>query len=67
MTIENATQQIVSWHQGIEGYCHWINMKLSAMKNLILTLQTMIQDQKEVIEKQNELLQELTKRLIEQD
>lgn len=42
-------------------------MKLSAMKNRISTLQMMIQDQKGVIEKQNELFQELTKRLTEQD
>ncbi|MDM5235356.1 DUF3967 domain-containing protein [Bacillus cereus] len=69
MTLENATKQIVSWHQGVEV--------LPLERNEIeryeepdfnaTTLQTMLQDQNEVIEKQNELLQELNKRLVEQD
>ncbi|WP_305456876.1 DUF3967 domain-containing protein [Bacillus mycoides] len=69
MTLENATKQIVSWHQGVEV--------LPLERNEIeryeepdfnaTTLQMMLQDQKEVMEKQNELLQELNKRLVEQD
>ncbi|PEM70789.1 DNA-binding protein [Bacillus pseudomycoides] len=69
MTLENATKQIVSWHQGVEVLPldrHEVERYEEPDFNAT-TLQTMIQDQKEVIEKQNELLQELTKRLTEQD
>ncbi|EEL36793.1 hypothetical protein bcere0020_57570 [Bacillus cereus Rock3-29] len=69
MTLENATKQIVSWHQGVEILPlerHEIERYEEPDFNAT-TLQTMLQDQNEVIEKQNELLQELSKRLIEQD
>lgn len=69
MTLENATKQIVSWHQGVEVLLlerHEVERYEEPDFNAT-TLQTMIQDQNEVIEKQNELLQELSKRLIEQD
>ncbi|EEM14011.1 hypothetical protein bpmyx0001_51290 [Bacillus pseudomycoides DSM 12442] len=69
MTLENATKQIVSWHQGVEVLPldrHEVERYEEPDFNAT-TLQTMIQDQKEVIEKQNDLLQELTKRLTEQD
>ncbi|PFZ61825.1 DNA-binding protein [Bacillus wiedmannii] len=69
MTLENATKQIVSWHQGVEVLTlerHDIERYEESDFNAT-PLQTMIQEQKEVIEKQNELLQELTKRLTEQD
>lgn len=69
MTLENATKQIVSWHQGVEVLPlerHEIERYEEPDFNAT-TLQMMIQNQKEVIEKQNELLQELTKRLTEQD
>ncbi|MFD3219186.1 DUF3967 domain-containing protein [Bacillus sp. BR_7a] len=69
MTLENATKQIVSWHQGIEVLPlerHEIERYEEPDFNAT-TLQMMLQDQNEVIEKQNELLQELNKRLVEQD
>ncbi|WIY59716.1 DUF3967 domain-containing protein [Bacillus arachidis] len=69
ITLENATKQIVSWHQGVEVLPlerHEIERYEEPNFNAT-TLQTMIQNQKEVIEKQNDLLQELTKRLAEQD
>lgn len=69
MTLENATKQIVSWHQGVEILPlerHEIERYEEPDFNAT-TLQTMLQDQNEVIEQQNELLQELSKRLIEQD
>ncbi|MCM3223950.1 DUF3967 domain-containing protein [Bacillus cereus] len=69
MTLENATKQIVSWHQGIEVLPlerHEVERYEEPDFNAT-PLQAMIQDQKEVIEKQNELLQELSKRLAEQD
>ncbi|MGN4438066.1 DUF3967 domain-containing protein [Bacillus cereus group sp. MYBK69-2] len=69
MTLENATKQIVSWHQGVEVLPlerHEVERYEEPDFNAT-TLQTMIQDQKEVIEKQNYLLQELNKRLAEQD
>jgi DNA-binding transcriptional MerR regulator len=69
MTLENATKQIVSWHQGVEVLpleSYEIERYEDTDFNAT-TLQVMIQDQKEVIEKQNELLQELKKRLAEQD
>ncbi len=69
MTLENATKQIVSWHQGVEVLPlerHEVERYEEPDFNAT-TLQTMIQDQKEVIEKQNDLLQELTRRLTEQD
>ncbi|MGG0207131.1 DUF3967 domain-containing protein [Bacillus mycoides] len=69
MTLENATKQIVSWHQGVEVLPlerHEIERYEEPDFNAT-TLQTMIRDQKEVIEKQNYLLQELNKRLAEQD
>ncbi|EPF02393.1 MULTISPECIES: DUF3967 domain-containing protein [Bacillus] len=69
MTLENATKQIVSWHQGVEVLPlerHEVERYEEPDFNAT-TLQTMLQDQNEVIEKQNELLQELSKRFIEQD
>lgn len=69
MTLENATKQIVSWHQGVEVLPlerHEVERYEETDFNAT-TLQTMLQDQNEIIEKQNELLQELSKRLIEQD
>ncbi|QWG53537.1 DUF3967 domain-containing protein (plasmid) [Bacillus mycoides] len=69
MTLENATKQIVSWHQGVEVLPlerHEVERYEESDFNAT-PLQAMIQEQKEVIEKQNELLQELTKRLTEQD
>ncbi|MDA2067953.1 DUF3967 domain-containing protein [Bacillus cereus] len=69
MTLENATKQIVSWHQGIEVLPlerHEIERYEEPDFNAT-TLQTMLQNQNEIIEKQNELLQELNKRLVEQD
>ncbi|HDR7690278.1 TPA: DUF3967 domain-containing protein [Bacillus toyonensis] len=69
MTLENATKQIVSWHQGIEV----LTLERDEIERYeepdfnATTLQTMFQDQNEVIEKQNKLLQELNKRLVEQD
>ncbi|MBE7106626.1 DUF3967 domain-containing protein [Bacillus cereus] len=69
MTLENATKQIVSWHQGVEVLPlerHEIERYEEPDFNAT-TLQTMLQDQNEVIEKQNELLQKLNKRLVEQD
>ncbi|PEW95197.1 DNA-binding protein [Bacillus cereus] len=69
MTLENATKQIVSWHQGVEVLPlerHEVERYEEPDFNAT-TLQAMIQDQKEVIEKQNELLQELNKRLAKQD
>ncbi|MFK4311155.1 DNA-binding transcriptional MerR regulator [Bacillus sp. RC242] len=69
MTLENATKQIVSWHQGVEVLPlerHEIERYEEPDFNAT-TLQTMLQDQNEVIEKQNELLQELSKRLVKQD
>ncbi|MBY0596307.1 DUF3967 domain-containing protein [Bacillus bingmayongensis] len=69
MTLENATKQIVSWHQGVEvlPLDQYKVERYEEPDFNATTLQTMIQDQKEIIEKQNELLQELTKRLTEQD
>ncbi|MCC2430686.1 DUF3967 domain-containing protein [Bacillus paranthracis] len=69
MTLENATKQIVSWHQGIEVLPlerHEVERYEEPDFNAT-PLQAMIQEQKEVIEKQNYLLQELNKRLAEQD
>ncbi|EEM68640.1 MULTISPECIES: DUF3967 domain-containing protein [Bacillus cereus group] len=69
MTLENATKQIVAWHQGVEVLPlerHEIERYEEPDFNAT-TLQTMIRDQKEVIEKQSFLLQELNKRLAEQD
>lgn len=69
MTLENATKQIVSWYQGVEVLPlerHEVERYEEPDFNAT-PLQTMIQEQKEVIEKQNYLLQELNKRLVEQD
>ncbi|PFN17795.1 DUF3967 domain-containing protein [Bacillus cereus] len=69
MTLENSTKQIVSWYQGVEVLPlerHEIERYEEPDFNAT-SLQAMIQEQKEVIEKQNDLLQELTKRLTEQD
>ncbi|PFN61850.1 DUF3967 domain-containing protein [Bacillus cereus] len=69
MTLENATKQIVSWYQGVEVLPlerHEVERYEEPDFNAT-TLQTMIQDQNEVIEKQNELLHELNKRLVVQD
>ncbi|MEC3196452.1 DUF3967 domain-containing protein [Bacillus cereus] len=69
MTLENATKQIVSWHQGIEVLpLERHEVERYEEPNFNATpLQKMIQEQKKVIEKQNYLLQELNKRLAEQD
>jgi len=69
MTLENATKQIVSWHQGVEVLpLERHDVERYEESNFNATpLQTMIQEQKEIIEKQNDLLQELTKRLMDQD
>ncbi|MFF1995385.1 DUF3967 domain-containing protein [Bacillus mycoides] len=69
MTLENATKQIVSWHQGVEVLPleRYEIERYEEPDFNATTLQTMLQDQNEVIEKQNELLQELNKRLVEQD
>lgn len=69
MTLENATKQIVSWHQGVEVLpLERYEIDRYEEPDFNATpLQEMIKEQKEVIEKQNELLQELTKRLTEQD
>ncbi|HDR4909366.1 MULTISPECIES: DUF3967 domain-containing protein [Bacillus] len=69
MTLENATKQIVSWHQGVEVLpLERHDVERYEEPNFNATpLQTMIQEQKEIIEKQNDLLQELTKRLMDQD
>ncbi|CAI8812741.1 DNA-binding protein [Bacillus pseudomycoides] len=69
MTLENATKQIVLWHQGVEvlPLDRYEVERYEEPDFNATTLQMMIQDQKEVIEKQNVLLQELTKRLTEQD
>jgi DNA-binding transcriptional MerR regulator len=69
LTLENATKQIVSWHQGVEVLpLERHEVERYEEPNFNATpLQTMIQEQKEVIEKQNYLLQELNKRLTEQD
>ncbi|MGG3045827.1 DUF3967 domain-containing protein [Bacillus thuringiensis] len=69
MTLENATKQIVSWHQGVEVLPlerHEVE-RYEELDFNATPLQTMIQEQKEVIEKQNYLLEELNKRLVEQD
>ncbi|NWK72571.1 DUF3967 domain-containing protein [Bacillus paramycoides] len=69
MTLENATKQIVSWHQGVEVLPldrHEVERYEEPNFNAT-PLQAMIQEQKEIIEKQNYLLQKLTKRLDEQD
>ncbi|EJV74188.1 DUF3967 domain-containing protein [Bacillus cereus] len=69
MTLENATKQIVSWHQGVEVLPlerHEVERYEEPDFNAT-PLQAMIQEQKEVIEKQNYLLQELNKRLADQD
>ncbi|PDY30451.1 DNA-binding protein [Bacillus thuringiensis] len=69
MTLENATKQIVSWHQGVEVLPlerHEIERYEEPDFNAT-PLQSMIQEQQEVIKKQNYLLQELNKRLVEQD
>lgn len=69
MTLENATKQIVSWHRGIEVLPlerHEIERYEEPDFNAT-TLQMMLQDQNEFIEKQNELLQELNRCLVEQD
>ncbi|ARC27666.1 DUF3967 domain-containing protein [Bacillus sp. FDAARGOS_235] len=69
MTLENATKQIVSWHQGVEVLPlerHEVERYEEPDFNAT-PLQAMIQEQKEVIKKQNYLLQELNKRLAEQD
>ncbi|PGS88029.1 DUF3967 domain-containing protein [Bacillus cereus] len=69
MTLENATKQIVSWHQGVEVLpLNRYEVERYEEPDFNATpLQAMIQEQKEVIEKQNFLLQELNKRLAEQD
>ena len=69
MTLENATKQIVSWHQGVEVLPleRYEVERYEEPDFNATSLQTMIQEQKEVIEKQNYLLQELNKRLAEQD
>ncbi|MBT0793341.1 DUF3967 domain-containing protein [Bacillus cereus] len=69
MTLENATKQIVSWTQGVEV----LPLERPEIERYeepdfnATTLRAIILDQKDVIEKQNELLQELNKRLANQD
>lgn len=69
VTLESATKQVVAWHQGIEVLpLESYEIERYEDTNFNATaLQTMIQEQGKIIEKQNELLQELTKRLAEQD
>ncbi|WP_242225357.1 DUF3967 domain-containing protein [Bacillus cereus group sp. BfR-BA-01380] len=69
MTLESATKQVVAWNQGVEVLpLDSYDMERYEDTDFNATpLYMMIQEQKEVIEKQNELLQELTKRLTEQD
>lgn len=69
MTLENATKQIVSWHQGVEVLPleRYEVERYEEPDFNATSLQTMIQEQKEVIEKQNYLLQELNKSLAEQN
>lgn len=69
MTLENATKQIVSWNQGVEvlPLDRYEVERYEEPNFNATTLQMMIQDQKEVIEKQNNFLEELTNRLTEQD
>lgn len=69
MTLENATKQIVSWHQGVEVLPleRYETERYEESDFNATTLQMMLQDQNEIIEKQNELLQKLNKRLVEQD
>ncbi|EEM44629.1 DUF3967 domain-containing protein [Bacillus cereus] len=69
ITLENATKQIVSWHQGIEVLSierHEVERYEEHNFNAT-TLQIMVQEQKEVVEKQNYMLQELNKCLVEQN
>ncbi|MEC2872437.1 DUF3967 domain-containing protein [Bacillus bombysepticus] len=69
MTLEHATKQIVSWHQRVEVLPlerHEIERYEELDFNATM-LQTMFQNQNEIIEKQNELLKELNNRLVEQD
>ncbi|WP_242228720.1 DUF3967 domain-containing protein [Bacillus cereus group sp. BfR-BA-01323] len=69
MTLENATKQVVAWYQGVEVLPlerHEIERYEDADFNAT-PLQAMIKEQSKIIEKQNELLQELTTRLAEQD
>lgn len=69
VTLDNAAKQIVSWHQGVEVLTlerHEIERYEETDFNAT-TLQITIQEQNKVIERQNELLQELTRRLAEQD
>lgn len=69
MTLENATKQIVSWYQGVEVLpLERLEIERYEEPDFNATpLQTMIQEQQEVIKKQNYLLQELNKRLVKQD
>ncbi|HFF3743016.1 DUF3967 domain-containing protein [Bacillus cereus] len=69
ITLENATKQIVSWHQGIEVLSierHEVERYEEHNFNAT-TLQIMVREQKEVVEKQNYMLQELNKCLVEQN
>ncbi|AHA75612.1 DUF3967 domain-containing protein [Bacillus thuringiensis] len=69
ITLENATKQIVSWHQGIEVLSierHKVERYEEHNFNAT-TLQIMVQEQKEVVENQNYMLQELNKCLVEQN
>ncbi|MED1042501.1 DUF3967 domain-containing protein [Bacillus mycoides] len=69
MTLESATKQVVAWHQGIEVLpleSYEIERYEDADFNATV-LQEMIQEQSKIIKKQNEVLHELTKRLVERD
>lgn len=69
MTLENATKRVVAWYQGVEVLPlerHEVERYEDADFNAT-PLQAMIKEQSTIIEKQNELLQELTTRLVEQD
>lgn len=69
MTLENATKRVVAWYQGVEVLPlerHEIERYEDDDFNAT-PLQAMIEEQSKIIAKQNELLQELTTRLVEQD
>lgn len=69
MTLENATKRVVAWYKGIEVLPlerHEIERYEDDDFNAT-PLQAMIEEQSKIIAKQNELLQELTTRLVEQD
>ncbi|MEC5308531.1 DNA-binding protein [Bacillus thuringiensis] len=69
MTLENATKQVVSWYQGVE-VLPLEHLDIQCYEDAdfnTIPLQEMIKEQSKIIEKQNELLKELTTRLAEKD